>query len=462
MPIFSDQAETEPDESAPPEDPPPPPPPPDPCPCPGPTGPTGPSGGPTGPSGPTGPEGGPTGPTGPAGLDGGPTGPTGPTGLAGIAGDTGPTGAGGAAGATGPAGSVGPTGPTGDAGVAGPTGPQGANGAVGPTGPAGSAGSVGPTGPAGTVGATGPAGPTGPSGASCVDFVINSQAQLDSVAPPSGNTHTLPSDGTYCFGSFTLTASRQIVVPNGRRVELKGHGTSSQVIGNVGNGAVFVFQANAIVHLHDMKVENTSTTATPRAIESATTEAYLHDCAILCGSGEGVRVTAGRLFASQMRISNCATGVSCRGGEVFLVNYDCESLTNGVSVDAAHGGVQWIGGRINAFTNGVRFATGSTCQSLVLQGVTAVSGADFVNHVPGSITVNRATIMGNTLAVTPRAITWTAANIPTGGLAVVGNTFNVNSGPPTVFVGFTAASARVNLKANVGPTGLLTETAIVP
>jgi hypothetical protein len=389
---------------------------------------------------------------GPTGV--GMVGPTGPTGSVGAAG---PTGAVGAIGPTG-VGVVGPTGPTGSGGVAGATGPAGANGGVGPTGPAGTAGSIGPTGSAGAIGPTGPLGATGPSGASCVDFVINSQAQLDAIAPPSGSIHTLPSDGTYCFGGFTLTAGRQIVVPNARKVELRGHGTSSVVQGNVGNGAVLVLQANATVHLHDMKVENTSSTATPRALESATTEAYLQDVAFLCGNGEGIRVTGGRLFGTQVRISNCQTGVSCRGGEVFLVNYDCESLTNGVSIDAAHGGFQWVGGRINAFTTGLRFNTGSTCQSVVLQGVTAVSGLDFVSHLPTSVSVNRATIMGNTVATTTRAINWTAANVPTLGLLIVGNTFNVT----TPFNGFDRTSARVNVKANSGPSGLLSETSLVP
>ncbi len=103
----------------------------------------------------------------------------------------------------------------------------------------------------------------------------------------------------------------------------------------------------------------------------------------------------------------------------------------------------------------------NTVQSIVLHGVTAVtatSGADFVRRTGG--TVNRATVMGNTLTGTgtASAINWPAANMPTLGLAVVGNNFNVT----TPFSGFTQASTRVNSKANVSASGLMSETAIVP
>jgi len=251
-------------------------------------------------------------------------------------------------------------------------------------------------------------------------------------------------------------------VPNGRKVELRGHGSSSLITGNVNDGPVLLLQANATVHAHDFKITNTSTTGAPRAVESATTEAYFVNFAafinLASNVGEGVRVTAGRFFATQLRISNCATGVSCRGGEVFLMNYDCEALSNGVSIDATHSGLQWIGGRINAYTNTALQIAG-TIQSIVLQGVTAVTatnGADFVRRTGG--TTNRASIMGNTVTgPTPSGgISW-AASLPSVGLAIVGNTFNVS----VPISGFTAASTRVNAKANISTAGLMSETAIV-
>src|ERR1041384_3636353 len=101
-----------------------------------------------------------------------------------------------------------------------------------------------PRGLPGLQGPQGPAGPPGPGAQSCIDFSINSQADLDTVAPPVGNVHTLPTDGAYCFGAFTMTSQRQIVVPNGRKVMLVGHGTSSQVSGAVDNGPLFLLQAN--------------------------------------------------------------------------------------------------------------------------------------------------------------------------------------------------------------------------
>jgi hypothetical protein len=460
---------------------------------PGPTGPTGPRGadgsdgcpGPRGPQGlqglqgPPGPPGsstgaGATGATGPAGSTGatglagatGATGPTGPTGVPGSTGATGATGQAGATGATGQAGATGATGATGPAGptgLVGATGSTGSTGSTGATGVAGATGATGATGSAGPTGATGATGATGVATASCIDFVINSQADLDAIAP-GATDHVLPADGAYCFGAFTLTPGHRIVVPNGRRVRLQGHGSSSLVSGNVNDGPVLLLQANATVHAHDFKITNTSTTGSPRAVESATTEAYFVNFAafinVASAVGEGIRVVGGRFFATQLRISNCITGVACRGGEVFLTNYDCEALTHGMSIDANHSGLQWIGGRINAYTgSGLQIA--ATVQSIVLHGVTAVTatnGADFVRYVSG--TVNRATVMGNTVTGVggARGINWASGNLPSTALSLVGNTFNVN--PP--INGFSAASARVNSKANVSGTGLMTETALVP
>jgi hypothetical protein len=151
--------------------------------------------------------------------------------------------------------------------------------------------------------------------------------------------------------------------------------------------------------------------------------------------------------------------VSCRGGEVFLVNYDCEDLTHGVSVDATHGGLQWIGGRVNAYTTtGVRL--NAKIESVILQGVTAIStldSTDFVKWTAGE--VNRATIMGNTLFASDnsRGINWPANNLPRLALALVGNTLNAG----TAVNGFTASAARVNSKANIDRDGLMKETPIV-
>lgn len=293
----------------------------------------------------------------------------------------------------------------------------------------------------------GPPGPPGPASAGCVDFVINSQADLDSIAPAVNNVHTLSGNGVYCFGAVTLNAQRRIVVPATLKVELSGHGTMSIVSGNVDDGAVFSFETNgtdnAAVHAHDMKITNTSTVGAPRAVQSATTELYVHDLAITCPGGEGIRVTAGRTFATNLRITNCLRGVSCQGGEVFLENYDCEALTVGVSIDGTHGGMQWIGGRCGSYTTGL--SINANCESIVLQGVTATSGADFVKWNSG--TVNRAQVSGNTVSVTTNGIDWAAASIPTIGLSVIGNMFNV-SNATSPFVNFTHLTARVNAKAN--------------
>jgi hypothetical protein len=65
--------------------------------------------------------------------------------------------------------------------------------------------------------------------------------------------------------------------------------------------------------------------------------------------------------------------------------------------------------------------------------------------------------MGCTLVLMTRGINW-AASIPTGGLSIVGNNFNM----ATPFTGFTHATLRVNSKANTRDTALMSETPIVP
>jgi hypothetical protein len=353
----------------------------------------------------------------------------------------------GASGTPGPQGVTGPTGPFG-----GPTGPTGAAGVAGTNGP------TGPTGMAGSAGTAGSTGPTGPSGPSCVDFVINSQADLQAIAPHVSNEHILSGNGTYCFGSFAMTAGRKIVIPSGAKVELKGHGTTSLLQGDI-DGPILLLRSGSVVHLHDMKLQNTRTTGTPRSLESDTTEAYIHDIAIMCEFGEGVRVTStqssgSRFFATQLRISNCQTGISCRGGEVFLNNYDCEALTRGVSIDGSHGGLQWIGGRCGSYTYGLRI--NAACYSILLHGVTATSGSEFVRYESGSI--DRVNIMGNTVSVTTTAVNWNSGAIPADGLVIVGNNFDMN----TPFGGgFSHTTGRVNSKANTKNGGLMQETPIV-
>jgi hypothetical protein len=148
-----------------------------------------------------------------------------------------------------------------------------------------------------------------------------------------------------------------------------------------------------------------------------------------------------------------------------LQNYDCENLNNGVAIHAAHGGIQWIGGRINDFAAGLLI--NAPVESVVLQGVTAVSGSNFVHRTSVAGTTNRVTVMGNTMFLgSGNGINWEGTpagnptSLPTLGLSIVGNLFNVSG---QAFVNFSHTSSRVNSKANVrsNPAGLMPETAIV-
>jgi hypothetical protein len=91
-----------------------------------------------------------------------------------------------------------------------------------------------------------------------------------------------------------------------------------------------------------------------------------------------------------------------------------------------------------------------------LVGVRGTGGLNrFVRYVSGAIA--SALIHGCTTDAAT-GIDWAAASLPANGLALLGN--NLNCGTP--LNGFTAASARANLKGNVENGALMSETAIVP
>jgi len=118
--------------------------------------------------------------------------------------------------------------------------------------------------------------------------------------------------------------------------------------------------------------------------------------------------------------------------------------------------MQWIGGRAGSIQRALRVQ--ADCQSIEVHGVTATSLVHFVTRVSG--TVNRATIMGNTVsAIGTAAINWASASVPTGGLAIVGNNFNVALA--NVFTGFNHLNSRVNSKANTRDTALMPETPMI-
>lgn len=90
-------------------------------------------------------------------------------------------------------------------------------------------------------------------------------------------------------------------------------------------------------------------------------------------------------------------------------------------------------------------------------GTSGVPTEAFISYVSG--TVRRANISGcDTATTVSTCVNWAAASIPTLGLTLIGNSWD----DPTPYNGFTAASARVNAKANLFQTGLMSETPIVP
>jgi hypothetical protein len=99
---------------------------------------------------------------------------------------------------------------------------------------------------------------------------------------------------------------------------------------------------------------------------------------------------------------------------------------------------------------------GNSPQGFQLMGITTATSFDTViSYTSG--TVRSGIVVGcRFTAVT--GISWAAANLPTQGLAVFATAFDA----ATPFSGFSATSARANLKGNLGPGGLMSETPIVP
>jgi hypothetical protein len=87
-------------------------------------------------------------------------------------------------------------------------------------------------------------------------------------------------------------------------------------------------------------------------------------------------------------------GPTGSSGATGPMNFDCEDVERAISIDAEHGGLQWIGGRTNDY-RGAALHIKAKIESIVLQGVTAIAGAghsDFVRWELGD--VNRATHHG--------------------------------------------------------------------
>ena len=350
-------------------------------------------------------------------------------------------------------GGVGIPGPTGPTGPTGPRGATGANGLAGATGATGAQGLPGVPGPVGPQGPAGPQGVPGPPGPAAATFTIGSQADLDAIAPPLGNYNILRFPGSYEFTTFFLTPQRRIIVVTDAEVELRGRSADVEVGGVVDNGPTLELMEGSTVRVHDIKFRNSSN-IDPRAVESWG-RATFHDVSVEANAGDGVRVMGGRFFATDLRVIQSIRGVNARRGSTFLSNYAPEGVQNALFIDGpGPDAVSWVGGGAYAATTAVRI--NGSVSSLVVSGVTSTSGGNFLVHDGG--TVRTATLTGNSMSAGSFGVVW-RGSLPTLGLSIVGNTFDVSQ---DAFLEFTHTSPRVNSKANVDAAGLMPETPLVP
>ena len=195
------------------------------------------------------------------------------------------------------------------------------------------------------------------------------------------------------------------------------------------------------------------TPGTGACLDASGASAYtvrLTDCNLFATASDAViwNAASADLFAEQNQF------------DTQLANGNC------VRVQAAST-IQIKGGRMS--TNAVSRGSGLSIQGNIAGGLqfhhvhgenistSDASGEGLVQYVSG--TVRRASIMGcDTATTVATAVNWASASIPTLGLALVGNAWD----DPSPYNGFTHTSARVNSKANLLQTGLMSETPIVP
>lgn len=192
----------------------------------------------------------------------------------------------------------------------------------------------------------------GSSGAGCLTAVIQDQVALDALWPPVGGVHTVAESGAYCFKNFTMTVGNRIQVPTGLNVRFTGEGTHSAVTGSIAGDLVNV-AAGSTFYGDNMKWRNVDGTAAADCIATSSTEVYLVQMAVFCPAGNALTVRAGRVMASQVRITDANNAIRMLAGEFYGTQLDVESVGMVAEVQGASDVLQLVGGRFNNFTTGV-------------------------------------------------------------------------------------------------------------
>ena len=242
------------------------------------------------------------------------------------------------------------------------------------------------------------------------DHVVRSVADLPA---PAGGFYDLTSGSWAIANSLSLNTANTIRVPSGATCLIKGMGWNKGITAGVTGAGVLRVDGTAIVETLFMSSLNLATVV----MNNANARLWLQDCTVenLDDGTDCISLTLGQYF-------------SMRGGRVTAD----VTLPQGANV-------------LGNFT------------SILLDGVVGNSLAALLKWsagVVGSVRVSDCRVESNCT----KAINWPVGNVPTQGMAIVGNAWNLAA----PYTGIVSTTARVNMKANLGNAGLLTETAIAP
>lgn len=339
------------------------------------------------------------------------------------------------------------------------------------------------------------------TGSSAFDHVVETLADLPT---PSSGVIEL-TDGSWAFKNSIDIGSNVLSVPAGTTVLLKGMGGFNEKKLSGDDTRVLVLEGSA--YIETLTIEATAGAAVELASPSNSTltsrSCYFSGdtqgvtmaggiwrdaLSRVTGGQEAMVLTGGSLNLSQTRFlagteaaftasggnavdvtmlgcllhasSTTAFRCDCSDGDFYLVDtqIECAAAGSPTLVASLALSLQFIGGRWtgDGGSQGL-LIDGNITRHLQVLGVEGHAFSSFIERANG--TVRHATVQGcSTFSDVTTGVTWAAANIPTNGLSLVGNNFDT----ATPISGFTAASARVNSKANTSAGALMQETAIVP
>jgi hypothetical protein len=295
-------------------------------------------------------------------------------------------------------------------------------------------------------------------------YVFETYADIEAAFPAVAGVHTLDETAVYeVAGNIDLDGSRIVISAQGALlvgapfvaiisdvagpvVHITGTGTKVQGLTIWNNGdtasddrcALEVSTPN--VQLNGTRAITAGNCPTILVTNAAATLLAI-GCHVECAGGTtraGVRVEAGVFRAIGCERVGPAPFVAAFGASVA-----------GIYLDACYASAT------GAASDNFAYLSGTALQEFIATNCRfGDNDIAAVRYVAGS--VGYASIVGCTAEGTA-GIDWLAANIPSGGLAVVACQLNCTN----PFVNFDEADARVNVKACSGPSALLSETAIV-